>query len=1381
MRRHLDDHNPNVSSNNSVFSSLSASTSSPRSFSELDIRPGILGHNNIPSTPPTTTFHHSSSPRGVNKPLISRQPLALIQETVHAVGTSSASEMQSGVQFSLPSGYQARVAAATTLSQGNLGQPPAVHHSLPIQAQAHTNTQIVHPIQSNSQAHVTTQMQGHQMQFQRLKVEDALSYLDQVKYKFGNQPQVYNDFLDIMKEFKSQSIDTPGVIQRVSNLFRGHPELIVGFNTFLPPGYRIEVQPNEQVQVSIPGTSMGAAVTSLTIHPTGPPSTTVVQQHPTTHSTQTNHNSPPPPPTITVNKASHPLPVVNNQSHSNSQNQHVFNQSSPAHSQPSPAGSPNNNNNNTATAPPQQQQSQPVEFNHAINYVNKIKNRFQGQPDIYKQFLEILHTYQKEQRNIKDGQLSSVKPLTEGEVYSQVANLFKNQEDLLQEFGQFLPDANGAANAFVGLPPVKSLSNNDSSVVKKPSLPLKPPLNNQPKPVQVVKRPAPQLPSPPIKKSRMTSLKDVSMAEANKFTSLTEYAFFDKVRKALKSQDVYDNFLRCLIIYNQELISRTDLVLVVTPFLSKYNELFKWFKDFVGYKESNTLDIVPKKLEKEERVVGEFATEIDYSSCIKYGASYRAVPRNYVQPKCSGRTGLCREVLNDTWVSFPSWSEDSTFVSSRKTQFEEYIYRCEDERFELDVVIETNLSTIRYLESEVMKMNRMSAEEKARYRLDDTLGGSSNVIQQRAIRRIYGDKSADIIEGLKKNPVNSVPLVLRRLKSKDEEWRKSQKLFNKTWREQNEKYYLKSLDHQGINFKQNDVKFLRSKSILNEIETIYEERHEQADESMIDIPAGPHLVLTYKNRDIFKDAANLIIHHVKRQTGIHKEDKTKIKQLMRQFFPDFFSVPRGDLSDDEVDKDEDMETEDGSESPACKNLWSLSMACSRNSAPLTSKTKPSPPPPQPAPEDSSVDGSSLPDESYNLMFVNNNWYIFFRLHHILCERLWKLHERAQMLISDELKDQEERKQSTALALRLKPRQNLDVEFCFSSFMDMVKNLLDNNLESNQYEDNLREMFGIQAYLGFTLDKVIQNVVRQLQHIVGDESCTQWTTLYLEEIKNKATGGSCATASQRVAAELAYQKKAEQMSDENLFKLLMYKEEGKLTIELLDTDSDVSEDAAGSNKWITFVRKFCEESMVNSVKDHIKKNPPFLFRIITAYMNRKKLQKEKECGDREQENALRSIQEVIDDSKIDLSRLEDGGAGEAVKGLVGLNAKAKFLERTRLNKMNSESTSVCRFNLNSFKMLWVVDCEDNNICQPHCLAKALKSHRRVSNKLNRRFRSWHQSWLDVNVSEEQSKKCKNWLLGMVEDSVPTTCIHIDNPSKPPYSPYNRYKPQQKDKT
>ena len=35
------------------------------------------------------------------------------------------------------------------------------------------------------------------------------------------------------------SIDTPGVIMAVSELFKGHPELIVGFNTFLPAGYKV--------------------------------------------------------------------------------------------------------------------------------------------------------------------------------------------------------------------------------------------------------------------------------------------------------------------------------------------------------------------------------------------------------------------------------------------------------------------------------------------------------------------------------------------------------------------------------------------------------------------------------------------------------------------------------------------------------------------------------------------------------------------------------------------------------------------------------------------------------------------------------------------------------------------------------------------------------------------------------------------------------------------------------------------------------------------------------------------------------------------------------------------------------------------------------------
>ncbi|KAJ2968924.1 hypothetical protein NUW58_g10111 [Xylaria curta] len=46
---------------------------------------------------------------------------------------------------------------------------------------------------------------GALQQGQQPILNDALSYLDQVKVQFADQPDVYNKFLDIMKDFKSQT------------------------------------------------------------------------------------------------------------------------------------------------------------------------------------------------------------------------------------------------------------------------------------------------------------------------------------------------------------------------------------------------------------------------------------------------------------------------------------------------------------------------------------------------------------------------------------------------------------------------------------------------------------------------------------------------------------------------------------------------------------------------------------------------------------------------------------------------------------------------------------------------------------------------------------------------------------------------------------------------------------------------------------------------------------------------------------------------------------------------------------------------------------------------------------------------------------------------
>ena len=49
------------------------------------------------------------------------------------------------------------------------------------------------------------QQQQQYADFKPLNVKDALGYLDQVKMQFSDQPDIYNRFLDIMKDFKSQA------------------------------------------------------------------------------------------------------------------------------------------------------------------------------------------------------------------------------------------------------------------------------------------------------------------------------------------------------------------------------------------------------------------------------------------------------------------------------------------------------------------------------------------------------------------------------------------------------------------------------------------------------------------------------------------------------------------------------------------------------------------------------------------------------------------------------------------------------------------------------------------------------------------------------------------------------------------------------------------------------------------------------------------------------------------------------------------------------------------------------------------------------------------------------------------------------------------------
>lgn len=46
-----------------------------------------------------------------------------------------------------------------------------------------------------------------------------------------------------------------------------------------------------------------------------------------------------------------------------------------------------------------------------------------------------------------------------------------------------------------------------------------------------------------------------------------QLSLLPQVRRVLKSQEVYENFLRCIALFNQELVSGSELLQLVSPFL----------------------------------------------------------------------------------------------------------------------------------------------------------------------------------------------------------------------------------------------------------------------------------------------------------------------------------------------------------------------------------------------------------------------------------------------------------------------------------------------------------------------------------------------------------------------------------------------------------------------------------------------------------------------------------------------------------------------------------------------------------------------------------------------------------------------------------------------
>ncbi|XP_042010268.1 paired amphipathic helix protein Sin3-like 3 isoform X2 [Salvia splendens] len=682
-------------------------------------------------------------------------------------------------------------------------------------------TAIPSPTEPSGKAQVSTARSA-----QKLQTTDALSYLKVVKEKIQDKGDLYNEFLDVMKEFKAQRIDTSGVIVKVKELFRGERDLILGFNAFLPKGYEITLAAEDE-------------------------------------------------------------PLL---------------------------------------------KKKPVDFEEAIGFVNKIKTRFQGDHHVYNAFLDILNIYRKNNMSIT-------------EVYQEVSVLFQDHADLLVEFTHFLPYTTAAAPVHHAQPISNHilLQNSGGSPMR-----MTRPIEQKPAAGNSFVTCPDSEQWKVSKEDNKTELHyDDNLDSVRKFTGGDDSAndqlhkedpvsiFCGKVKERLNDSESYKKFLDCVRSYRSKFVTLPQFQKLVASILGSHPDLKEQCEDFIIYVEKTgskqnfrslkvddreadmnnkedsdknidhgnterdrsdkalafSKDVQGQKLSiTKEKFMAKPIHELDLSNCESCTPSYRLLPDNYPIPSVSCRTKIGSEVLNDHWVSVTSGSEDYSFKHMRKNQYEESLFRCEDDRFELDMLLESVNATTKRVEELLDSMNSHTDKTGSSSHIGDHL----TAVNLRCIERLYGDHGLDVRDVLRKNAPLALPVILTRLQQKQEEWARCRSDFNKIWAEIYAKNYHKSLDHRSFYFKQQDTKNLSAKAFLAEIREM-SEKDQNEDEKILSISGGykqpikPHMKFEYPDPDIQEDLYQLMKYACGEVCTPEQHDK--VMKIWTTFIEPVFSIP----------------------------------------------------------------------------------------------------------------------------------------------------------------------------------------------------------------------------------------------------------------------------------------------------------------------------------------------------------------------------------------------------------------------------------------------------------------------------------------------------------
>ncbi|KAL9664556.1 hypothetical protein QQ045_019961 [Rhodiola kirilowii] len=281
----------------------------------------------------------------------------------------------------------------------------------------------------------------------------------------------------------------------------------------------------------------------------------------------------------------------------------------------------------------------------------------------------------------------------------------------------------------------------------------------------------------------------------------------NKVKEQLSADDS-KKFLDYLKNYSKGRLSSNDLHYLVGNLLADKPALFEEFKDCATClakshnkpcrKKGNNGRFIRKGASGDDKLV----KDLNLSRCFRVTPSYRLVPESYINPEASEKSEAEQQVLNYRLLCVPSGNGDFRNAPSRSNPYANKLYKCEDEMYEIDMLIENGSSVISRINRLQKKINDPGSNIKIPIRLEDHFKARN----LRCIAQVYGDQASEVTAALSEHPHRSLPVLLDRMNKQKHKWVNGRKDYLPIWDEVIRQNYHKSLDPQSFTKKQNSKK-----------------------------------------------------------------------------------------------------------------------------------------------------------------------------------------------------------------------------------------------------------------------------------------------------------------------------------------------------------------------------------------------------------------------------------------------------------------------------------------------------------------------------------------------------------------------------------------------